>query len=62
MIMSQNITHLEAELGAHLLARDNRTVVATERGSQAFDPYEPRGQFASEPTQGCLSRKAASGR
>lgn len=34
--VSKNIRRLEAELGAQLLARDNRTVVATERGRQAF--------------------------
>lgn len=37
--VSKNITRLEAELGAQLLARDNRTFMVTERGRQAFDAW-----------------------
>jgi LysR family transcriptional regulator for bpeEF and oprC len=37
--VSKNIMRLESELGAQLLARDNRNVVVTERGQQAFDAW-----------------------
>jgi LysR family transcriptional regulator for bpeEF and oprC len=37
--VSKNIMRLEAELGAQLLARDNRTIVVTERGMMAFDAW-----------------------
>ena len=37
--VSKNILRLEAELGAQLLARDNRTIVATVRGMQAFEAW-----------------------
>jgi LysR family transcriptional regulator for bpeEF and oprC len=37
--VSKNIIRLEAEVGAQLLARDNRNIVVTERGQQAFDAW-----------------------
>jgi LysR family transcriptional regulator for bpeEF and oprC len=37
--VSKNIMRLEAELGAQLLARDNRMTVVTERGMLAFDAW-----------------------
>jgi LysR family transcriptional regulator for bpeEF and oprC len=37
--VSKNIARLEAELGAQLLARDNRHVVPTERGLHAFEAW-----------------------
>lgn len=37
--VSKNILRLEAELGAQLFARDNRTMVATARGMQAFTAW-----------------------
>lgn len=37
--VSKNIARLEAELGAQLLARDNRSVVPTERGMQAYTAW-----------------------
>jgi len=37
--VSKNIMRLEGELGVQLLARDNRNIVATERGEHAFDAW-----------------------
>jgi LysR family transcriptional regulator for bpeEF and oprC len=37
--VSKNIMRLEAEVGGQLLARDNRSIVVTELGAQAFDAW-----------------------
>lgn len=59
--VSKNIMRLEAELGAQLLARDNRNIVVTERGQQAFEAWSALLARLDEVQQALTMSGGASG-